>query len=207
MERTFCTFSLNNQPGLYSHLLYWAKENFLSVAFLNSNHAAKDPYSSGYDSMLAVGARKHICPDENTSAFAVLKDFSDQNKDWIFGFLSYDLKNQLENLKSENTDGIKMPLMHFFVPEIVFLFKGNEVRMGILNDSEYFGRHEEVWEAASGFSFKTGNWHLQKIQHRVNRNDYIRNVEKIKKHIQIGDIYEANYCIEFFSEKCRNRSC
>ncbi len=200
MERIFCTFSLNNQPALYSHLLYWAKENYSSVAFLNSNNPANDPYSSGYDAILAVGARKHICPDDDIPAFSALKEFSDQNNDWMFGFLSYDLKNQLENLKSENADGIKMPLMHFFVPEIVFLFKGNEVHMGILNDNEYDGRHSELWELASRFTFKTGDSLVKKILHRVSRNDYIRNVEKIKNHIQIGDIYEANYCIEFFSE-------
>ncbi|MBW6479819.1 MAG: aminodeoxychorismate synthase component I [Bacteroidales bacterium] len=200
MERTFYTFSLNNKPALYSHLLYWAKENYSSLAFLNSSHAIKDPYSSGYDAILAVGARRHICPDENTSAFSALKDFSDQNNDWIFGFLSYDLKNQLENLKSENADSIRMPLMHFFVPEIVFLFKGNEVKMGILSENEYSGRHNELWETASGFTFKTGSSQVEKILHRVNRDEYIRNVEKIKNHIQIGDIYEANYCIEFFSE-------
>ena len=200
MERIFCTFSLNNQPTLYSNLLYWAKENYSSVAFLNSNQAKFDPYSAGYDAMLAAGARKNLCPDENIFAFSTLKDFSDQNHDWIFGFLSYDLKNQLENLKSENADGIKMPLMHFFVPEIVFLFKGNEVYMGILSNNEYFGKHEELWGIASAFSFKSGNSKVGKIRHRVSRKEYIRNVEKIKNHIQIGDIYEANYCIEFFSE-------
>jgi para-aminobenzoate synthetase component I len=200
MERIFCNFSLNNQPGLYSHLLYWAKENYSSVAFLNSNQADYDPYTTGYDAMLAVGAVKHICPVESNPAFSALKDFSDQNNDWIFGFISYDLKNQLENLKSENVDGIKMPLMHFFVPEIVFLFKGDGVNMGILSDSEYSGREKELWETASQFSFKTENSHMEKILHRVSRNEYIRNVEIIKNHIQAGDIYEANYCIEFYSE-------
>ena len=187
---------------MYSNLLYWAKENYSSLAFLNSNRsAANDPYSSGYDAILAVGARKHVCPDDGISAFSALKDFSDLNNDWIFGFLSYDLKNQLENLKSENADGIKMPLMHFFIPEIVFLFQGNEVKMGILKENKFSGRHKELWETASGFTFETGNSQVEKIRHRVSRNEYIRIVEKIKNHIQIGDIYEANYCIEFFSEK------
>ncbi|MFN2394716.1 MAG: chorismate-binding protein, partial [Bacteroidales bacterium] len=201
MERTFYTLSLNNKTGLYHHLLYWAKENYPSVAFLNSNHEVNNPYSSGYDAILAVGARKHICPDDDIDAFSALKDFSDLNNDWIFGFLSYDLKNQLENLKSENVDGINMPLMHFFIPEIVFLFTGNEVKAGILSGNEYHGRPDDLWKLASGFKFSSGDSHVEKIQHRVSRNEYIRNVEKIKNHIQIGDIYETNYCIEFFSEK------
>ncbi len=201
MERTFYTLSLKNKPGLYHNLLYWAKENYSTVAFLNSNYAANDSYSSGYDALLAVGARKHICPGDDIPAFSALKDFSDLSNDWIFGFLSYDLKNQLENLKSENADGINMPLMHFFVPEIVFLFTGSEVKAGILSENEYHGRPDDLWELASGFKFSGDDSHVEKIQHRVSRNDYIRNVEKIKNHIRVGDIYEANYCIEFFSEK------
>ncbi len=187
---------------MYSHLLYWAKENYTSIVFLNSNQATGDPYSSGFDAILAVGARKHICPHEdNIHAFSALKEFANQNKDWIFGFLSYDLKNQLENLKSENFDGIKMPLMHFFVPEIVFLFKKNEVNIGTLKGNEFFGMHEKLWDKASNFTIKTGNRVVAEFAHRVKRDDYIRNVEKIKNHIQKGDIYEANYCIEFYSEK------
>jgi len=30
----------------------------------------------------------------------------------------------------------------------------------------------------------------------------VRNVAEIQKHIQRGDVYELNYCVEFFSENC-----
>src|SRR2546425_201327 len=38
------------------------------------------------------------------------------------------------------------------------------------------------------------------IQSRVSKDEYISTVNKIKEHIQRGDIYELNYCIEFFTD-------
>ena len=40
-----------------------------------------------------------------------------------------------------------------------------------------------------------------KINHSVTQSDYLARVEQIKEHIHRGDVYELNYCVEFFSEK------
>ena len=42
---------------------------------------------------------------------------------------------------------------------------------------------------------------LDSLQIRTDKEDYIKNVEKIKQHILEGDVYELNYCIEFFAER------
>ena len=42
---------------------------------------------------------------------------------------------------------------------------------------------------------KTGN-----IQCRITKETYLENVNKLLSHIKRGDIYEINYCIEFFCE-------
>ena len=39
------------------------------------------------------------------------------------------------------------------------------------------------------------------IDCRVLKEEYIRTVNKLKQHIQRGDVYEINYCMEFFSEE------
>lgn len=38
------------------------------------------------------------------------------------------------------------------------------------------------------------------LQTKTNKNKYIQKVEELKKHIQLGNIYEINFCIEFFSD-------
>jgi para-aminobenzoate synthetase component 1 len=42
---------------------------------------------------------------------------------------------------------------------------------------------------------------------RTGREKYIETVNKLLKHIQRGDIYEINYCIEFFAENCVVNPC
>lgn len=41
-----------------------------------------------------------------------------------------------------------------------------------------------------------------KIKARVSKEEYLRTVTKLKQHIQRGDIYEINYCMEFYAENC-----
>jgi para-aminobenzoate synthetase component 1 len=40
-----------------------------------------------------------------------------------------------------------------------------------------------------------------KINQRISKEDYLSKVNKMLEHIQRGDIYEANFCMEFFAEK------
>ena len=40
-----------------------------------------------------------------------------------------------------------------------------------------------------------------KLELNVSKEKYIKNVKKIQTHIIEGDIYEMNYCVEYFSEK------
>jgi para-aminobenzoate synthetase component 1 len=37
------------------------------------------------------------------------------------------------------------------------------------------------------------------IKQRVSREDYLKTVEALKQHIIQGDVYEINYCVEFYS--------
>lgn len=200
MQRRFTSFPLSDTSEDLSPFLRWATARYQHVTFLSSSNHTLDPWSE-YDAILATGIDRQICPDHNQDAFQALKEFADRHQDWIFGFLSYDLKNQLENLTSNNTDYIKMPLMHFYVPEIVFLFKGATLQVGVLNNKTYSSSAEEVIREISRFDagIKVPT-RVESIKHRVSRKEYLETVNRIKNHIQKGDIYEANFCIEFYGE-------
>ena len=47
-----------------------------------------------------------------------------RDSNWVFGFLSYDLKNEIEQLTSSGTDSINFPGFYFFIPEMnaVYLY-------------------------------------------------------------------------------------
>ncbi len=62
--------------------------------------------------LAGIGCLEEIV--SNSNSFDTLKEFSCSDNDWLFGFFSYDLKNQIENLASENIDNLYFPLLNFF---------------------------------------------------------------------------------------------
>ncbi|MFQ3269498.1 MAG: para-aminobenzoate synthetase component 1, partial [Flavobacteriales bacterium] len=82
--------------------------------------------SNSFDWMLAVGAVDSISVGTENS-FEKLQDFYDLHTDWIFGSLSYDLKNGLESLESSHTDSIQFPAIHFFLPEYLFIYQNEKL--------------------------------------------------------------------------------
>ena len=79
---------------------------------------------SKYEVILAVGALSEISVQSGTG-FQKLQEFQEQIQDWCFGYLSYDLKNELFDLSSSNADGLNFPDLWFFQPEKLLLVNGN----------------------------------------------------------------------------------
>src|SRR5205809_863382 len=75
-----------------------------------------------YKLIAGFGLHKFVSCDKNwlNEMDAFVSDESN-NRYWKFGFLSYDLKNEIEHLSSTNPDAINFPLLHFFIPETVIV--------------------------------------------------------------------------------------
>src|SRR5690606_17670890 len=109
-------------------ILNWS-DQFKEVVYLDSNNYPQK-YSS-YDMVLAVEAFTTIKTDY-FDAFSKLNEYYQTTKDWLFGYLSYDLKNDVERLSSDNFDGLHFPDLFFFQPKKLFLLKGNELEIQYL---------------------------------------------------------------------------
>ncbi|WPR70990.1 anthranilate synthase component I family protein [Flavobacterium sp. NG2] len=176
-------------------LLFWSQQ-FREIVFLDSNDYPQD-YAT-YDCILAVDAFTSIKTDYH-NAFDDLKQYQQTTRDWIFGYLSYDLKNDTEALHSKNQDGLEFPDLFFFQPKKLFLINGNSVEIQYLNmcDDEL----EEDLEAIFSVELENTSTHSPLlIEQRIPKEDYIKKVSQILEHIHHGDIYEANFCMEFFAE-------
>ena len=114
-----------NDSDFSNKLLAFTKKYTFS-SYLISNKNNKDKYKK-HQLIVALGA-KHILKSDQDS-FQKLSNFHIQHKDWIFGFLSYDLKNEIENLSSDNRDDFKVPNLLFYVPEIILIIKDNIVEV------------------------------------------------------------------------------
>lgn len=174
---------------------------FNPAVILNSNSGEQlqnDKYHS-FDFLLALGEVLHFSGEKYL--FNDLKNSHSKLNDWLIGYLSYDVKNQIENLHSTNYDGISAPEKFFFCPRYVFEFNGKALHVHYLPE---FDSEKDIFSLIESLKNQTsvikplGN--EINIESRVSKEDYIENVNAIKKHIRRGDIYELNYCIEFYSE-------
>ncbi|QLC65719.1 anthranilate synthase component I family protein [Flavobacterium sp. LPB0248] len=183
-------------PKLFKEqLLSWAQQ-FREVVFLDSNSYPQQ-YSS-FDCIFAVDAFTSLKTDYY-NAFEDLKQYQQNTKDWLFGYLSYDLKNDIENLQSNNFDGLDFPDLFFFQPKKVFILKGNELEIQylMLCDDEVEEDFNEIVESQTE-TFVTLSG--VEVKQRISKELYVEKVNKMLHHIHIGDMYEANFCMEFYAE-------
>ncbi|WP_179349196.1 anthranilate synthase component I family protein [Winogradskyella pacifica] len=194
--RTTHSHQLKNSETFKQNLLLWSQQ-FDDIVWLDSNNH-KNQYSN-YDAVLAVDAFTTIRTDY-FDAFERLKEYQTLTNDWIFGYLTYDLKNTTEHLKSENYDGLGFPDLYFFQPKKLFLIKDNQVEIKYLKmvDDEIEDDLLEI-EKSNHLTIEKSN-HPIKIKLRIHKDSYFEKATKMLGHIQRGDIYEANFCQEFYAE-------
>ncbi|UQD56720.1 anthranilate synthase component I family protein [Flavobacterium sp. K5-23] len=185
-----------SEPKLFKdQLLYWSQQ-YREIIFLDSNDYPQE--YSNYDCILAVDAFTSIKTDYH-NAFEDLKQYQQITKDWLFGYLAYDLKNDLEVLNSNNFDGLYFPDLFFFQPKKILLLKGNQLEIQYLNmcDDELEEDFEDILKQKTNSDFQQSSI---AIKNRISKELYLDKVTKMLDHIHRGDIYEANFCMEFYAE-------
>jgi para-aminobenzoate synthetase component 1 len=197
MQRTSKTFHVENTKDLKKCLLYWS--NNASVALWLDSNDYEQNYSS-FDAVLVVDEFTSIQTDYK-NALEKLKEYQSVTQDYIFGYLSYDLKNDTENLSSNNFDGLQFDDLFFFQPQKIIFLKGNTLEFQYLKmiDDEIDLDFETILNNTSIVSSLESDIN---IKLRIHKDEYYEKVHKILEHIHRGDIYEANFCQEFYAEDC-----
>ena len=208
--RTSIYKTISNTDAFKSQLLSWSEQH-REIVFLDSNQ-----YPSAYENyecILAVDAFTSIKTDYH-NAFEDLKQYQSITKDWLFGYLSYDLKNDTEDLVSNNQDQLHFPDLFFFQPKKLFLLQGNQLEICYLTMCD-----DEIEEDIISIKSQISNHKLQitnsipklqdqssnsvHIAQRISKELYLEKVAKILEHIHYGTIYEANFCMEFFAHDAK----
>ena len=189
------TFDVSDYQDIKTKLLHWA--NQFDVAFYLDSNNHPQPYHS-VDTLVAVDEFTAIKTD-SWNAFSELNAYQQTTKDWLFGYLSYDLKNDTEHLHSNGDDGLCFPELYFFQPQKIIRLEGFQLHFEylIMVDDEIDSDFEEI----QGFliSDEVSESSI-KIQSKISKTSYLEKVNALLKHIQRGDIYEINFCQEFFAE-------
>ncbi len=197
MRRTVKQFNISNVELFKTQLLKWSKQ-FQEVVWLDSN--GHQNTHSQYEAILALDALTSIKTDY-TEAFRELKEYQTSINDWVFGYLTYDLKNAVEDLESKNFDGLSLPDLYFFQPKKVFLIKGTVVEFQYLAmvEDELEPDYKQI-KGIEIFDKQTDQVKPVKISLRMQKDTYFDHFQKIIDHINRGDIYEVNFCQEFYGE-------
>lgn len=159
------------------------------IAYLNSNNGS---------GLLAFGEGDKIQLSTGIALQALNQFITDHPGKYIFGFLGYDLKNEIEKLSSNNFDGLGFPDLFFWVPKFVIEFKNEEFTyLQGEKCNESFEFINFLLEEETDENFRPNHFQFKA---RIDKATYIQKVESLKKHIQLGNIYEVNFCQEFYAE-------
>lgn len=211
--RQTATFPIDDLAFWKKQLLYWAANHEFGV-YLDSNQRnnaseAQNPIDlgPGYECLVGAGAAELLEANAGT-AFGQLNQYQQGAKDWLFGFFGYDLKNEIEALSSHHFDGIGFPDLGFFRPETVAFIRTpppeergkTTCLLEIQTLTSQPGQVLEDIRSANG-NPEQGAFSKIVLQPRIQKTDYLQTVEAIRQHIAGGDIYEMNFCQEFFAQK------
>src|SRR4030067_3333362 len=100
------SFGLDDVASFKKKLLHFAN-NFSRCCVLESNEwkGSANEIIAAFDSIDEV-VLSVPCRQAGKNSFETLKIFYEKKNDWLFGFLSYDLKNEIEPLSSGNVSDL-----------------------------------------------------------------------------------------------------
>ncbi|WP_254846526.1 anthranilate synthase component I family protein [Hymenobacter sp. CRA2] len=170
--------------------LRWAAA-FVHCAYFDSNDL---PYPRGsFSRLLAVADAATVAP----TALAELRP-------WLSGsameaprcgFLTYDVKNEIEALHSLNPTGLAWPQLHFFTPHTWLCWEAAAVT--IHGTAPAATLQQILATALPGSQPPAG----PQLRPRMAKADYLRAVAAVQEDILNGEVYELNLCQEFYAER------
>jgi len=199
LQKTEINFSENDTNAGIEALC----KQYGTVCIFDSNVDFNSAQEIRFSKLLAIGAVRELIVKHSNECLKPLQQFIDEKKSWLFGYISYDVKNEIENLESGNADIIAFPMLHFFEPQFVIEIKDKKAVVHY-DDEQVKEQELNVLEKIISTSDTQENTPLNVLlKQKVDREEYITAVNKLKQHIALGDIYEVNYCMEFYAENAK----
>lgn len=195
MKRTITSFFCDDLELTKSKMMHWSKQ-FSESVWLDSNQYPSDHHR--FECVLAVEAVSMLRFSDNGS-FDALRQYVIEKQDWLFGFLGYDLKNDVEPLVSNQIDNIGLPDLFFFQPKRLWICKGNHF------EAHYFEEEDATqdWQDIQTFQVPLEISKTEPIQltPTMSPDQYKEKAASLLNHIRRGDIYEVNFCMEWYAHQ------
>jgi para-aminobenzoate synthetase component 1 len=185
---------LKINPELRRKLLHWAAAHPYCMV-LDSCGTWVDRYGQ-YELLVAVAGEDAEAILDAAALDAALHRHPAR---WLFGGLSYDLKNKLEpRLSTTGEAAVPFPELCFFAAQaVIALPKGEDHLQFLLGDAQKLTEeiHRAQPEAATIIGFRG-------FESNFSREAYLDTVSRLRAHIREGDCYEINLTQNFTAD-CR----
>jgi para-aminobenzoate synthetase component 1 len=198
------TFSIAGMENFKDRMMAYTSE-FETFSYLTSNNfydekqSGSETFYHNFDVIAAFGALTTFSERGNEGkVFKGLADFHEEVNDHIFGYLGYDLKNETESLPSNNPDHLDMPGAFFFQPEVIAWIKGNNIEVQSNTEKTPDAIFKEMQMCYPLLPRRIRD--EVNLQPRISKPQYLDTIEKLRNHIIEGDVYEVNFCQEFYNE-------
>jgi para-aminobenzoate synthetase component 1 len=184
------TIPLADLPADFrARALQWAA-NFVHCAYFEPNDLQQSAAGT-FTRLLAVASAAPDAPATLATLPAYLSGLPHQPP--RCGFITYDIKNEIEALSSSNFSGLDWPALHFFLPETCLYWQHDTVQIqGAVTDVLAAILATEVPAAPLPA--------VPPLRPRMPRADYLQAVANVQEDILNGEVYELNLCQEFYAE-------
>ncbi|MBN2522302.1 MAG: aminodeoxychorismate synthase component I [Bacteroidales bacterium] len=187
----------NEIESLKEKLIEYARENELACILDSNTPYFQNTGNFSYNKYdIIAGFSNKPIHENSISEFIELQEVSPENSEWYLGYLSYDLKNSIESLQSNNSGHLDWPDIFFFTPEVLFLMANGVLTVTIQNECI---EHTTLFHRLNSYSISRLTHYTIDLYPRITKNEYLRNVGELQQRIRRGDIYEINFCQEFYN--------
>ncbi|MBN1117611.1 MAG: aminodeoxychorismate synthase component I [Bacteroidales bacterium] len=175
--------------------------SFQTVCILDSHSEVYPSHNYSFNEFDCLYAAEEVISisSSKNNDLKDLDNYFNVNPGWLLGYLTYDIKNTIENLKSENPDYLQWPDFYFFQPKYLVQINKKNIEVKTWNNSGF--SPDELFKEINSVNITGNNKQKKDIRFnpRLSKNQYTEKLKHIHAHIARGDIYEVNFCQEFYA--------
>ncbi|MBI1306286.1 MAG: aminodeoxychorismate synthase component I [Bacteroidetes bacterium] len=185
--------SFQKFPDFEIRLFDWVNHSGNTIFYLDSCSSVEAESLGEYELLLGVDSLKVLESDNTLEIDDML------GKGWAFAVFSYNLKEFIHGLRSENSDYMNWPhLMVIHPKHVIALKKSGEVEVWSDQPDELFSEIRSF----QTFVDKDFSISFRDCFPSLTRENYLQTVEEIREEIAAGNVYEMNLCIEYALSDC-----
>lgn len=190
VTRSKTVFNLKNHPDIKAQLLDWARDSS-PIAWYDSNDYPHQ--NNDFDAILALETF-----EENPWHTSEKELQTVLGTDWLFGFFSYEYNAAWEQVTPTNPAFLSVPKLQFFKPKKIWLLKGDLLTALYLESDNPAVDFERITNSTTRTEASLTAIDLSP---RISKDIYLQHASALKDHIMRGDIYEVNYCMEWYADE------